>query len=162
MSSLVALTTRIVTLSECAGTCTPGYWCTSSSLSVVANECPAGSFSTSRSMYCTPCPLGTYTTATATPNQCIGCAPGRYGDTSGQAVACTSQCPPGRFGGSAGNSSSCTGPCAAGRWGTLGETSSQCSGPCDAGYVSERVYHGDNTSEVLCKGAFSHCQPGMA
>lgn len=134
MSSLRALTARLVTLSECSGTCTPGYWCVNSSLSVVANECPSGSYSTAGSAACTQCPLGTYATAPATRNQCTRCELGRYGDTVGQTAACSSQCPPGRFGGLLGaNSSACTGPCDAGRWGTYGETTSQCSGPCDAG-----------------------------
>ena len=123
LSGLTALTQRSVLLGECASggssACTPGYWCTNSSLSIVANPCLAGSYSTAGASSCTQCALGKYSTAAAaTSDVCMGCVPGRYGASTGA------------------SSSDCTGPCDAGRWGAVGQTTSQCSGPCDAGYVA--------------------------
>lgn len=138
LGNLTALTQRTVTLAECGisvASCTAGFICSTTSLSVVANPCAPGLFSSSGASVCTDCPVGTYSDTAGTA-VCSSCPAGRYGSTAGLSTpGCTDACSAGRFGAPRSNSSACTGPCDAGRWGGVEQSSSQCSGACSAGYV---------------------------
>jgi hypothetical protein len=137
IASMTSLTSaRAVTLGECGvpvTACAAGYACDNNSLSIMANPCGTGQFSTAGAAVCSACPVGTYSNVTAA-HICSLCSAGRFGDTTGLTTsACAGACPPGRYGGQGVINSTCDGPCDAGRWGVAGANSSACDGPCDAG-----------------------------
>jgi hypothetical protein len=108
------ITLRRVTLAECGGVCSAGFFCPVGALSGASNRCPAGSFCAARASAPMPCPAGRFSSAAA-------------------AVECA-LCPAGRFGGAVNTTSpNCTGPCTAapGNVCLVGATS-QGGVPCTA------------------------------
>ena len=82
----------------CQAACSAGFYCPAGTVTMTANRCPRGQYSTLGAAACTNCPPGVYSASDAMPSS-----------------TCTAPCDPGYYGATAGaTSSTCDGPCDAG------------------------------------------------
>jgi hypothetical protein len=103
IATMTNLTQQFLTVNQCeqsVSQCAPGYTCTASSMSLVANPCPPGQYSLGGASVCSLCPAGTFSDVeAATTAACSGGCRAGYACPAGSPNSTAVRCPSGRYSG---------------------------------------------------------------